>query len=105
MAYNRHKQLQSVCSLCPRHQSNFGKEGGYADSIYGVIYGQHLYTNGMKDIDCTMMLITKYVTLEISGNVRNWRVNRETVRLNYPEIVRKHYTYQYAVGDHNNCLQ
>ena len=49
-----------------------------------------------------MMLMTTYGSLERSGHDRKWRVNRETVRLKYTDIVWNHYIYQHCVDYQNN---
>ena len=59
----------------------------------------------MKDPDYTMMLMTKYDTLEKNGD-DIWRfVTGETVRLKYLENIWNHSTYQHAVEYHNNLQQ
>ena len=42
----------------------YGEEVGYADTISGVIGGQHFHIHKMKDTYYTIMLMTTYVTLE-----------------------------------------
>ena len=64
-----------MCLIGPRHRANIGKEVGYADAISGVIDGQHFHITRMKEPDYTMILMTTYGTLEISGNDIKWRIN------------------------------
>ena len=44
----------------------YGEEVGYADTISGIIGGQHCYIYRMKETYYTIMLMTTYVTLERS---------------------------------------
>ena len=71
----------------------YGKDLGYADAIAVVIDCQHLHINVSKDQYYTVMLMKTHVPLKRSDNGRKWRVNREMVRFNYPEIICNHYTY------------
>ena len=64
-----------MCSLIPIHPASAGKEVGYDDAISRLIDGQHFRIYGMKEPYYTMILMTTYGTLEISGNDRKWRIN------------------------------
>ena len=70
----------------------YGKEVDYNNSISGVIDGQNSHIHVIKDPDYTMMLMTEYGPLEISGNEIKFHINGETVRFKYPNIVWNHYT-------------
>jgi Transposase IS4 len=74
---------------------------GSVDSIGGKLNNVKFDIFCMKDAGYTIIMMSSYGTNALMGSLQSRRVNGELISIQYPEVVRNHYTYRHAVDDHN----